>query len=77
VKNLVVSGGKAFARKQAEKGLEILKEKAGELNIPGVNDKLKDVKVDDVKKTGEGLLKGIFGGSKSPPPDAPKPEEKK
>jgi hypothetical protein len=84
VKNLVVSGGKAFAMKQAEKGIGVLKGKAAEeldkLRIPGaegLKEQLKDVKVDDVKKTGEGLLKGIFGGAKSPPPEAPKPEEKK
>jgi hypothetical protein len=76
VKNLVVSGGKAFARKQAEKGLEKGREALGkELDkLPvgkDVKEKLKDV---DLKSIEKGLpgLQGIFGEKKEKPPEEPR-----
>jgi hypothetical protein len=63
VKNLVVSGGKAFAQKQAQKGLEkgkeVLQKELDKTPLGGqLKDKLKDKNIKDLQKG----LDGIFGG---------------
>jgi uncharacterized protein DUF748 len=75
VKNLVVSGGKAFAKKQVDKGVEKGKEVLEkELEKLPVGKDLKDkVKLDDLKKG----IPGIFGGSKEEKPATEKPATEK
>jgi hypothetical protein len=73
VKNLVVSGGKAFAKKQVEKGVEkgkeALEKELDKLPVgKELKDKVKDLNVDDLKKG----IPGIFGGSKEKPPEEKK-----
>ncbi len=69
VKNLVVSGGKAFAKKQLGKGLEkgkdLLQKEIDKVPAGAeLKEKLKDVKVDNVQKGLEDAARSIFGGSK-------------
>lgn len=69
VRNLVVSGAKAFARKQAEAALDEVKSRAGELLDRGIEglppeqkDRIKEsIEKTDIKKIEKGL-EGIFGG---------------
>jgi hypothetical protein len=68
VKNLVVSGGKAFARKEAQKGLDqgkaLLEKNLEKLPLPGGAAQVKDALKNLDAKALEGGLKGFFGGGK-------------
>lgn len=90
LKTLVVSGGKAFAKKHAGAALERGKAEVEKQldkaldKVPGagdLKDKLKDAvkgaSSEDLLKTGEGALKGIFGGGASKSPEPPPEQQKK
>jgi hypothetical protein len=69
VKNLVLEGGKAFARKQAGKAVDRGKAEAEKLleKVPvdaGLQDKAKDVLKGVDTKPVEGLIPGLFGGDR-------------
>jgi hypothetical protein len=83
IKELVTSGGKAFAKKQAQKGLEKGTEEAQKLLDKQLKNQSPETKkaVEDAKQKVGGLLEGaggsLFGPKKTaPPPPAPPPEQK-
>jgi hypothetical protein len=77
VKTLVLEGGKAFAKKQAQKGIDKGTEKAQGLLDKNLSPDAKKAVEGvlpgaDVKKAAGGLLPGLFGGKKEEP-KAPEP----
>jgi uncharacterized protein DUF748 len=83
IKELVTSGGKAFAKKQAQKGLEKGNEEAQKLIDKQLKNQSPETKkaVEDAKKKVGGLLEGaggsLFGPKQPAPAPPPPPPEKK
>jgi hypothetical protein len=76
VKNLVASGGKAFAKKQAQKGLEMGKEALDkELGKSPLGESIKEQMKGIDTKSLPRLPGGLFGGGETKKPAEPEPKK--